>query len=501
VDPFFIQSLGKITDVQTGETWGSDRLRSEIFKRNNYYSEQGVEKKDNIAILHNNNNSFFADLFSMWMLGACVSCLDKDIGADEFVNLCEELDIKYVIINKSIPKKLINLTSIIRVLDTNNSDDYEEKLIYTKKSIDDPALILFTSGSTGMPKGVVHSLRTLQIKWEILQNYVSLDICKNTLCPLPTHFGHGLICNSLYPLVHGKHIVLLPKSDIKNLINLSEIIDKYEISFISSVAAMWRIVLRICPPPKKNTLKQVNIGSAPLGVDLWKLVQKWSGTKQVWNVYGITETGSWVAGPVAGDDSELVDGLIGRGWGAEIMITNTTNMSSLSNAENISLPLGEKGHIWIRTPCIMHRYWNNEKETKQVVQGSWFYTGDIGMLDDCGRLILTGRERNEINKGGAKVSPEELDLVIEKHPAINEACAFAYNDKILGEDIGVCVVFNESVTHPKLTEIEDWVKNKLSDYKVPARWYSVENIVKTSRGKVNRQKVSEYCQDIEFMKY
>jgi len=497
MDRLFIESLGQITEVETGDRWDSNKLKDEICRRTNYYSQKGIGENDIVIILHNNNNRFFADLFSLWMIGACVACLDKVIGKNEFDNIRKKLDVKYVITDKDLPIQLKKSVKRITALDTNEANSYDIKLISKKKNLDSPALILFTSGSTGLPKGVIHSLRTLQTKWFTLQHYVPLDRCNTTLCLLPTHFGHGLICNALYPLVHGKHVVMLPKSDIKNLTNLSKIIDQYQITFMSSVPSIWRIVLRLCPPPEKKTLQQVNIGSAPFGSKLWKAVQKWSGTTQVWNTYGITETGSWLAGPKIGEEFEPEDGLIGYGWGTEIMITNVTDISALSDANKISLPQGEKGYVWLRTPCLMHGYWNQEKDTQEVMQGSWFYTGDVGMIDERGRLILTGRERNEINKGGMKISPEELDIIFEKHPAILEACAFAIDDNIFGQNIGICLVFERERDKPSLSNLKKWSIKNVSDYKIPIIWYDVKTIPKTSRGKIKRDEVADYCKSLK----
>ena len=238
-------------------------------------------------------------------------------------------------------------------------------------------------------------------------------------------------------------------------------------------------------PPKKKTLRQVHIGSAPLGADLWRAVQKWTNTLKVWNTYGITETGSWMAGPSVNEEMEPVDGLIGIGWGADIMITSVNDMPNNTKYKISSLPNGEKGYVWLRTPCVMHGYLNEIRQTEDVLQGSWFYTGDIGMLDEKGRLVLTGRERNEINKGGMKVSPEEIDVIIERHPAIVEACAFAIEDKILGQNIGICVVFNNDTPTPTLSDLIAWCKETLSDYKIPSNWYSVKDIPKHHGGRLN----------------
>jgi acyl-CoA synthetase (AMP-forming)/AMP-acid ligase II len=219
----------------------------------------------------------------------------------------------------------------------------------------------------------------------------------------------------------------------------------------------------------------------------------------VWNTYGITETGSWMAGPKVNDEIEPIDGLIGYGWGTEIIISNLSDMNGISENKKASLPSGEKGYVWLRTSCVMHEYWNRSIETENVLQGSWFYTGDVGMIDEKGRLVLTGRKRNEINKGGMKVSPEELDVIFERHLAILEACAFAVEDKILGQNIGICCVFDKDLKKPSLSELKKWSIKNVSDYKIPTIWYDVKTIPKTSRGKIKRNEVSDYCSTIKSM--
>jgi len=141
----------------------------------------------------------------------------------------------------------------------------------------------------------------------------------------------------------------------------------------------------------------------------------------------------------------------------------------------------------------MKRYINRDDDTHAVLRGEWYFTGDTGYLDDKSRLILTGRVRNEINKGGVKISPEELDLIIEKHPDIQDVCSFAVDDDILGENIGVCLVPVKKNSLPNVAKIIEWLDERLTSYKIPSIWYEVSEIPKTSRGKVNRNEVAKHC--------
>jgi len=505
MDMFMLSNLGPVTDGVTEEHWSPEELRSEIFKSVSLFASKDVKPGDRVMILHGNNIHFVADLFGVWMLGACAVCVDSGIGRAEYQKLLDLCKIRAVIFKGDFPEKLEELRGLANLVDSEERQEHREDTsvpIFPPHSLDSEALILYTSGSTGDPKGVVHTFRTLQTKWFALESYVPLDNCENTLCLLPTHFGHGLICNCLYPLVHGKHLVFYPKFDMVILSKLDRILERHKITFMSSVPALWKLVLMTCKPPPSNSLREVHIGSAPLSKELWSQVQEWTQIKRVWNTYGITETGSWVAG-TSRDEVEPETGLIGIGWDCEIRVSPIDNEGAstqpFSNEPPVC-PQGEKGYVWLSTPCTMKEYLDREDLTRQVIFGSWFFTGDIGYIDAKGQLFLVGRVRNEINKGGIKISAEEIDLILEKHPAIFEACSFSVEDPVLGENVGVALVFNSGIDRfPTLNELMEWTSTMLSDYKVPAIWYCVGEIPKTSRGKIKRTDVAAACAGLEAM--
>ncbi|HEX7023298.1 MAG TPA: fatty acid--CoA ligase family protein, partial [Gemmatimonadales bacterium] len=355
---------------------------------------------------------------------------------------------------------------------------------------DDDALILFTSGTTGQPKGVVHTHRSLASRWESLRKHLGVDAFRRTLCLLPTHFGHGLICNSLFPWLSGQDLFVGPAFRPELVMRLGALLDTHRITFMSSVPSLWRLALKSAKPPEQHSLERVFCGSAPLSASLWESVREWTGTPAVFNAYGITETGSWLAGTTIPD---LVpqDGLIGEPWGGTIRVLRSKT-TDIPPEQLEACPAGESGYVWVKTPALMRGYLDRDDLTSQVVRDGWFVTGDIGYLDERGYLFLRGREREEINKGGMKIYPGDIDAVVERFPVVTDVCTFAFEDALQGEDVGIAVVLREK-DGAILRDLFRFVSLHLGKHQVPRRWYVVDEIPRTSRGKVNRATVAERC--------
>ena len=489
------RGLGRLIEPLTGRALEGHEVRRRSVARAAEFARHGLRRHDRVFFHHGNTIEFFVDLLAAWRLGAAAVPVDGRLVPSEIAVLAGAARPKLSVWGTVSPPPMRSALEALGVIFVETRGDAastgDDARPITSFDLDDEALILFTSGTTGDPKGVVHTHRTLRARWMSLHAAVGIDAFRRTLCLLPTHFGHGLICNCLFPWAFGQDLYIRPPFRADLLVNLGDIIDQHEITFMSSVPSVWRLGLKIGRPPRKRTLRRVFCGSAPLSAALWRAVREWTGTSDVMNVYGITETGSWLAGTTA-SNAEPEDGLIGNAWGGALAVLSTYETQP---QPDFSAPCGPhtSGYVWVNTPALMKGYLGRDDLTSKVVIDGWFSTGDVGFVDEQGRLYLRGRVRDEINKSGQKVYPGDVDAVIEQFDQTVDVCAFAVPDPLHGEDVGVAVVLQ---TPDVLDRLYEWTSERLGSHQVPQRWYLVSEIPRTPRGKVNRQRVAEGCESL-----
>ncbi len=457
-------TLGRITTTDKPDWWDGERLRNRINQRVKQF-EGRLKPTDKVLLGHGGSAEFVADLLAIWSVGAAAACINPSLTKNEIDTLKEFMD------------------PVAGIFGPDSSPEFYRSSKNDDKTIllDSPALFLFTSGTTGNPKGVEHSFRSLAARLSLNQIYIDQESLDKTLCPLPTHFGHGLIGNLLTPLFAGGDVLLLADKSPMGLAKLGDIIDQHDIRFLSSVPSFWKMVTKLSKPPKNGTLKRVHVGSAPLSTDLWEGIAKWAGTENVLNMYGITETANWIGGTSLNEGRQL-DGRIGSVWGGSAMVCDGKGVLSA---------YGE-GELLIQSPSLMTGYYKQPKLTGDVLKNGWFYTGDIGVIEEDGEIRITGRSKSEINRAGMKILPEEIDLLLERHIQVQEVCVFGLPDPISGERVAAACVLKEGATVTP-SDLEEWMQDLIRREAIPESWFFTSEIPKTDRGKINRDVVRKAC--------
>ena len=342
----------------------------------------------------------------------------------------------------------------------------------------DAALVLMTSGTTGIPKGIVHTIHSLEARLALNVAHIGSHVLARSLCVLPAYFGHGLIGNCLTPLAAGATLVLWDSPEVSHIANLGDIIDEHDISFMSSVPSFWNLAMRLGQPPK-SPLRRLHIGSAPLSYEQWEQIAEWNGTKDVYNMFGTTETANWIAGGAL-RDADGRDGYVGNCWGGRLAVLDDKGVVRTHG----------RGEVLIQSSSMMVEYLNAPDKTDEAFHGTWFRSGDIGKLSVTGQLQLVGRIKSEINRGGIKILAEEIDMLLERHRDIVEACTFGMDDPVSGEIIAAAIVLADHI-ESNTAGIKKWCRDTVRPEAVPAKLFVVSEIPKNDRGKVVRAQVKQ----------
>jgi acyl-CoA synthetase (AMP-forming)/AMP-acid ligase II len=338
----------------------------------------------------------------------------------------------------------------------------------------DVALVLHTSGTTARPKIVPLTQRNVCASARHIGATLALtpdDACLNIM---PLFHIHGLIAAVLSSLRAGGAVVCTPGFDALGFFRRLE---EEKPSWFTAVPTMHQAILARAGRSKetiaKNPLRLIRSSSASLPGPVMRQMEATFGAPLI-ESYGMTEAAHQMASnPLAGPRKP---GLVGLPAGPDVAVMDEAGAL---------LPQGGVGEVVIRGPNVTAGYDANPEANAKAFTDGWFRTGDQGTFDADGYLMLTGRLKELINRGGEKVSPLEVDGVLSGHPAVAQALTFAVPHAKLGEEVGAAIVLREGA---ELTEraLRDYAAQHLADFKVPRRVVFLSEIPKGATGKLMR---------------
>jgi acyl-CoA synthetase (AMP-forming)/AMP-acid ligase II len=325
-----------------------------------------------------------------------------------------------------------------------------------KPEPEDVALVLHTSGTTSRPKVVPLSHRNLTRTMHNIRDTYQLTSSDRTMLVMPLFHVHGLLCGLLAPLLTGGSMVVPTKFSASDF--WRDFIT-HRANWYTAVPTIHQILLKNPTPSPLPSIRFIRSCSSPLSPTVFHLLEK-TYKAPVLEAYAMTEAAHQMTSNPLPSVGKRKPGTVGVGQGVEVTI--------LDEAGN-PVPRGTNAEICIKGENVTSGYLNNPEANKSAyTKDGWFRTGDQGRFDEDGYLVITGRLKELINKGGEKISPIELDNVLARHPAVSEAVSFAIPDELYGQDIGVAVVLKSGVRLAE-EELKRWVSEKLAAFKVPKK--------------------------------
>ena len=451
----------------------------------------GVKRGDRVILQMPNCPEVLQAFYAVWRIGAIVVPINYFIGEEETAYIYQDSGAKVVISNLSfLPKiqackaKAPCMEAVI-LIDKDVPygtlsygqlvEESPEEPDVVETGADEIAALIYTAGTTGRPKGVIHSHASLYANAKMQYETIPLpdDMVSIAVLPLCHSFGIAYINNGLFR--RGKTILLHSLT----LETLFAAIEKYQVNIIAGVPTMY-IFMLLYPEPKKYNLGSMKYwisGSAPLTLETWNKFKDVFGFEII-EGWGLTEAG-------ANNSVNPFEGL--KKIGSIGLPMKGTEMRIVDEKGNV-LPPEQEGEIIIRGPMLMKGYWNKPEETAKVLRAGWLYTGDIGYVDQDGYFWITDRKKDFIIKGGENISPRAIEEVLFSHPKVSEAAVIGMKDAVYGENIKAFLVLNPGETAPA-EEIIEYCQKKLTSFFVPREVVFIQSLPKSLIGKVLKKEL------------
>jgi long-chain acyl-CoA synthetase len=357
-------------------------------------------------------------------------------------------------------------------------DAVEPAPAVAERAAGDTAVILYTSGTTGKPKGAELTHGNLRRNVEIsaigLTKLTEDDIL---LGALPLFHSFGQTCSMNSAVRAGASLDLMPRFDPTRAL---ELMDRDGITVFQGVPTMYYALLNHPERERYDTskLRLCVSGGAALPVEVLRGFEETFGAT-ILEGYGLSETS-----PVASFNQlgrVRKPGSIGTPIeGVEMKVVDP---------DDNDLPPGEVGEIVIRGHNIMKGYWNRPDATAEAMRGGWFHSGDLARMDEDGYFFIVDRKKDMILRGGYNVYPREIEELLYEHPAVLEAAVIGLPDERLGEEIGAAIALKPGA-EADADQLRDFVRERVAAYKYPRRIWFVDALPKTATGKILKREIA-----------
>ena len=349
---------------------------------------------------------------------------------------------------------------------------------------DDTALLLYTGGTTGVPKAVQTTHKNIVANALQCAEWVA-NVPKEppdrTIVALPLYHSYSMTVCMNNAIIQKMPMILIP--DPRNLEHVLKSIDQHRATYFPGVPTMYTAVINYHDLNKYNirSIKACLSGAAPLPQEVHVKFQELTGARLI-EGFGLTE-----ASPVTHDNPLFGENRIGS---IGVPFPDTDSKIVDDETGEIELPPGEVGELIVKGPQVMKGYWGNPEESEKALREGWLYTGDLAVMDQDGYFKIVDRKKDMINAGGYKIYPSDVEEVLYQHPKIFEAAVAGIPDPYRGETVKAYIVLKPGETATK-EDIMAFCRERLAAYKVPRVIEFRDSLPKSTIGKILRRKLVE----------
>lgn len=462
--------------------------------------ESGVLKGERVALLLDNSPHFIICYFAVVKLGAIVVPINYMFKTEEVSYILSDCQASTLITSFSYLDMAIKIKEGLGSLKNILATSKEKKEIFSiyeciydhskqfkpgKIEESDIAAILYTSGTTGHPKGAMLSHGNLISNVSACKEAIKATRKDKVICILPLFHSFAATVCMLLPLYAGASVVVMKSArPFKRTIRA---ITRNKITVFVGIPSLYNILNEIRLPKLLNSfiirfILPVRVcisGAAALPVPTWEKFQRRFRVPLL-EGYGLTE-----ASPVVSLNPNK-----GINKGGSVGVPLKGVEVSIVNDKNEALGIERVGEILVKGPNVMQGYFNSPQITKETIKGGWLYTGDLGKKDRDGYIYIVGRKKDMVNVRGLNVYPREIEDLLYQHPKVKEAAVIGVSDYHKGEVPKGFVVLKDGVTATE-RELVLYLKEHLANYKIPRHFEFRQSLPKNTTGKILKRVLIE----------
>lgn len=459
----------------------------------------GVHKGDRVLVCLPNWHEYVAVFFGLAKIGAIIIPCNPCYRVEDFQPIVENSEIKAVFMSENCNQinyfrhKGVELIVTVRYKKA-GCFSYQDLLVLGEKAektektpfvpIDaekDIMVILYSSGTTGAPKGVMLTHKNLLYVTKALKNKLRCTESDAIFVPVPVFHVFGLVPGVLLGILTGAKIIFMEKY---HAINALELIEKAQATIHLGVPTMFILELYEMKEHEYDlsSLRTGIIAGSPCPSNIVKMIRNQMGCN-IEISYGMTETSSAITFTSFSDDECICLETVGKVIeGSEIKIVDENRQE---------VPFGKIGELACRGAGVMKGYFQMPEKTKEVMdQDGWYYTGDLAIVNEKGYYTIVGRKKDMISRGGYKIYPREIEDILYKHPSVLDVVIIGLPDPVLGE-ISCAVIKLKSNCYEPEENIKAYLAERVVKYKVPDRILYIDEFPLNSSGKIKKDVLKE----------